>query len=540
MSSLYETTKASDLERKGDGMKKAGYIFTTIVLMSGLLLGIWKFEVSAAPSPTPIPERSQKGGVMKILMANVPGTFGYPPNISGLSVSGAQPCLEPLTDFDVEGNFRPGLTTAYKIAPDGRSITFTLRKGVTFHDGTDFNARAVKWNLDASMAAKQLGSDAWTSVDVIDDYTVRLNLSRFDSTIIYMLTRSAGLMVSPTAVQKNGVEWANLHPVGTGPFKFKSYERNVLLKYERFENYWRKDMPYLDGVEFIYIKDPMVQQAALLGEKGHMIFRAIPKQVPEFKAKGFEIIAPRPTHIDSLIPDSSREGSPLADKKVREAIEYAIDREAIARALGYGLWAPAYQIAPPSSSVTVAGIEGRRYNPNKSRELLKEAGYSSGLKIKIIAEVGRPEKDVLVALQEQLKKVGVECQLEIVTRGRYEEYREARGWVNAYIYSTMGIDQIVYSSNLERWLSPSGRTYVSVRRPAGFSDLYADAVAAKTRETYVSRVQQMIKLVYDEAAIFPLWTLVEAPVVNPSLRDTGFLSTGHHMQWSPYAAWLKK
>ena len=147
-------------------------------------------------------------------------------------ISAATPSLENLMRLHVDGRFKPWLATALKVAPDMKSITLTLRKGVKFHDGTDFNAEAAKFNLDAFKGAKRSGTEAWTSVQVVDEYTVRINLSKYTNTMVDDLV---GLrMASPTAIKTKGIEWARWNPVGTGPFQFVSFERDVSTKYKKF------------------------------------------------------------------------------------------------------------------------------------------------------------------------------------------------------------------------------------------------------------------------------------------------------------------
>ncbi len=150
-------------------------------------------------------------------------------------------------------------------------ITFTLRKGVKFHDGTDFNAEAVKFNLEAKKAAKMSGTEDWSSIDILDDYTVRINLLQYVNTALARFTAIYGAMVSPTAFKKNGIDWARWNPVGTGPFQFVGFERDVSAKYKRFEGYWQKGKPYLDGVEYLYIKDPMTQSATMEAKEAHVL-----------------------------------------------------------------------------------------------------------------------------------------------------------------------------------------------------------------------------------------------------------------------------
>ena len=127
---------------------------------------------SAEPTTsTPEPLTPQYGGILKLVVRNPSNYFGYPGDMaSSGAVEVSTPCLERLANVDPEGKFVPtGLTTAYEVAQDGKSITFTLREGVKFHDGTDFNAEAAKWALDEGMRVRLAGTELFETVDVVDD-----------------------------------------------------------------------------------------------------------------------------------------------------------------------------------------------------------------------------------------------------------------------------------------------------------------------------------------------------------------------------------
>jgi ABC-type transport system substrate-binding protein len=167
----------------------------------------------------------------------------------GASTPSGKPAIETLVREDNSGRVNPWLAESWQFAPDGKSITFKLVKGVKFHDGSDFNAQAVKFNLDAVMAAKKAGTLLWISSEVVDDYTVRLNLKQFQNSILSLLAVSTLPVVSPTAYNTKGIDWVRWNPVGTGPFKFVSFSRDVLSNLPDLR-VLKKGMPYLDGNVF--------------------------------------------------------------------------------------------------------------------------------------------------------------------------------------------------------------------------------------------------------------------------------------------------
>jgi len=474
-----------------------------------------------------------------MLFPQSPLNMGYPPTGDGSSLRCCTPAVENLVDIDAMGQFQPtGLTTGFVVAPDGKSVTLTLRKGVKFHDGTDFNAQAVKWNLEKMKEAKTYGTATWISADTIDDYTVRLNLSQPDAAVAAFLGRDSGLIVSPTAVTKNGVDWAATHPMGTGPFKLKSFERDIAAKFEKFSDYWQKGLPYLDGMEFVFVKDRVVASASLQAGEAQVLWWATPQIGAELKAKGFQIIAPFPTFMVYLAPDSINPGSILASKKVREALEHATNRKAIGDALGYGFWTALTQ---PVDAHYVAGynpdLKGREYNPAKAKQLLAEAGYPNGFKTKIIAEMEVVSQDALVAIQSQWKNVGVDLAIDSVPRAKFVETR-AKGWHDGFLLGRTAVQE-TFSNTCDRILSIDGRQYTSVQRPPGWTELWTQAVASPNYATYKMRTQKLVRAIFDDATFLPLWGQMEPFVLAKTVYDTGFYSV-NYTYWTPAKVWLSK
>ncbi len=283
-----------------------------------------------SPADTKAATEQQYGGVMRIIdVAEGAQPIGAPWDVRGVDSDLMKPAVESLIREDATGNYHPWLATGWKIDQAKRTITLPLRKGVKFHDGTDFNARAAKWCIDQAIEAKQV--KGFLSVDVVDDYTIRINVDSYQNNYLNLLAGASCNPVSPTAYEKKGREWAMWHPIGTSPFKFVAFERGSKVTYTRWEGYWQKGRPYLDGIEYLLIRDPMTQQAAMRtggSERVQVLYSNSGEQAAMMRAQGFKIIA-GPVGATSLIPDSNNPDSPLSKKKVREAVSYAMDRGAI-------------------------------------------------------------------------------------------------------------------------------------------------------------------------------------------------------------------
>ncbi len=307
-------------------------LFGLLLLLSFFFLS---FQGTCASSGN---QKPQYGGVLRIISIGSALTLGEPAEIaSPHDHTYASPAVESLLSLDEKGNPVPWLATGWTISRDAKTITMTLRKGVKFHDGTDFNAQAAKYALDMFRASpKRVTLKAISSVDVVDGYTIRLNLSRFESHILTSLAVAPGMMVSPTAFKTHNKEWIMRNPVGTGPFKLVKHERDVTLVYEKFPEYWQKGKPYLDGIEFKFIDDPYSALMAFKAGEADCIMRLDAKDASGLQATGKYTIDKVPVSVNGLVSDGGKASSPFSDIRVRRAVEYAVNKESIVKTLFYG------------------------------------------------------------------------------------------------------------------------------------------------------------------------------------------------------------
>ena len=217
--------------------------------------------------------KPQTGGIYKVMVRARSNVFGYPPRMVGAARDYAPPFFDRLLRIGEDGKYKPGLALSWDTSADGKAITFKLRQGVTFHDGTPFNAQAVKANIDNLIPPKETLLSGITSVDVVDDYTVKLNLPSYDNLILYHFASNPVTWIySPEALKKNGGDWATTHPVGTGPFMLKDYQPNISLTLVKNPNYWQKGLPYLDGIVISMVPDTMTQMLTLKAGQGNAIY----------------------------------------------------------------------------------------------------------------------------------------------------------------------------------------------------------------------------------------------------------------------------
>jgi ABC-type transport system substrate-binding protein len=488
---------------------------------------------STAPAPTTITPKS--GGVLKIVPQSIARVFGYPGDmVQGGSLESCFPCLEKLCGVDQKGFFTPTkLTTAVAIAADGKSITLTLRKDVKFHDGSDFKANVVKWNLDISKKTKIPGTDVWSSIDVVDDYTVRINLTKYDNTVIYQLANATGKIASQSSAEKNGLEWASTHPIGTGPFKFVSYTPDVGIKYERNDIWWG-GKALLDGIEIVYMADDMAKSAALQSGAVDVLYSVTTETAIGLRGKGFNVAPGGVPSVQCMFPDSATVSDPLSNLKVRQAIEYAIDKEAL-KGLGNGFWQAAYEVCTPDTVGYLSNLEPRKYNPDKAKALLAEAGYSNGFTMKLIYGTSQTPPDAAVAIQQYLSKVGITVDVQQVSSTQRTDFF-TNGWEGVITYNIFAGRE--YIPGLQRNLTPKNVFSVNVVRPPGLGDLMNEAQSGTDDATVEAATQKIVKLLYDDLTVIPLWVgyrLIYAQ--KTTVHDTNFYKTGGLYDWTPEKAW---
>jgi peptide/nickel transport system substrate-binding protein len=510
-------------------MKKAKW-FTTLMIGMSLIL-----FCTILPSAT---NAAQYGGILKIVdMAEGAQPIGVPWENQTIDTKLMPPVIETLLMEDVSGKVSPHLAKDYKIDVENKTITFWLHEGIKFHDGTDFNAEAAKWCIEKAIENKV--ARGWESVEVVDDYTVRIHFKNYRNDYLNRAASRSTGMISPTAFEKNGIEWARWHPVGTGPFKFVKFQRGNILEYTKNENYWIPGKPYLDGIQFLFIRDPLTQQAALRTKDPNQRIDVLSitsgEQAAMMKAQGFEVLS-MPIGPISMIPDSANADSPLSNRKVREAVSYAIDREGIVKARGFGIWKPAYQFQPDVMPTYIPDLEGRRYNPEKAKQLLKEAGYPNGFKTKMIVMPAMVDRDAMVAVQRNLEDVGIQAELEFPDMGGYMNYR-FQGWHNGFmVHHTRALANFNLSFSI--YFLPNYKQFPSLQRTDGL--IPAIEASNNTPEPSKEKGQPLERIIYEDAMVIPLYYVYELYVLRSTVHDTGYTKWSGSSVFSPENVWLSK
>jgi len=437
------------------------------------------------------------------------------------------------------GSLVPNLCESFKVVTDPKnaSITFNLRKGVKFHDGSDCNAQAIKFVYEKTKETGIVRSASmyWKTFNVVDDYTLRVDLTAWYNRLSRGFADSVAFVVSPTALDKNGIDWLRWNMVGTGPFVQKEYKRDVSLTATRNPTYWDTGKPYLDGIQLLYVVDELTR-VALFKSGGAEVLNigGNPRLAGEMQAAGFNIVT-QPGGATVLVPDSLNTDSPWSNLKVRQAAEYALDKEAFAKTFGYGFWIPAYQLNSPASLASVSTLPGRKYDVAKAKALLAEAGYPNGFKTRIIIGAGT-STDVPQAVQSYLSKIGIAASLDVMESAKYNEVTSGT-WNNALVYNPL-IEWANPNTGFNFFWGTPSSWFKSTGRPEG----WAEAVNASNIAEVASKelTQKLETAAYDYAMVIPLYFGTSIWATTKNINDSGIGTRGAGTWFEPQDLWFSK
>lgn len=342
----------------------------------------------------------------------------------------AKSFYQGLFGFDKAMKLENVLADSYQASPDGLIYTIKLKGGVKFQDGTPFNAAAVKANLDrASNPDNHLKRynlfKTIATTEVVDDSTVKITLKQPFSAFINTLASPAAAMISPAALKKYGKD-IGFHPVGTGPYEFVTWNQTEFVKVKKFAGYWKTGYPKLDSITWRPVVDNNTRSAMLQTGEANFAF-PIPFEQARLLEKNSKLdLVTSPSIMQRYISFNVTQ-KPFDNPKVREAINYAINRQALAKVAFAGYATPATGIVPPSIQYSQS-YPAPEYNPAKARELLKEAGYPNGFTTTLWSSHNHSTaQKVLQFTQQQLAQVGIKVELTAMDAGQRAAQVEDKG-----------------------------------------------------------------------------------------------------------------
>jgi peptide/nickel transport system substrate-binding protein len=575
MSFPFSRSQTKNFKGVFEKMKK-NYVYTIlgIILICSMILGgcgektptttaatpppTTSTSVAPPPTSTAVPPTSaiKTGGTLRIIAGAIPKDLGYGPEKAPSDSFQMIPVLEHLCEWGPEGGILvPVLATAWETSQADKTITWHLRKDVKFSDGELFNAEAVRWNVQFNIDhVSGLGILNIESLEVKDDYTLVMHMKQFDWQTVQNLGltqpispksyMTAGGTVSATDTSTDTEEarkaWARANCIGTGAFTVSEWVRDDHITFVKNPNYWQPGKPYLDKIIMTAIADPMVASAKLqAGEADMWADSGSVNDILQLKTMNFNFVQ-GPGYFTVMLFSDVDPASPLSNIKVREAIEYAIDRPTIAQTLGQGLFEPFTQMASKTWPGYVPGYDPRPYNVEKAKQLLKDAGYPNGFPIKILGASGGNTNDVMALFKYDLGLAGITVEPDIADLGRYFGAifgRDKGGW-DGLCMTASGINPD--ASDIFVHYGPNPMTFATpnILKTQAFIDLCNEAIDPKysSAAEAMPKIQAAVKQAGEDALFIPLWRTYEASVIWPYVHTE--YPKIHGIIWHPENDWM--
>jgi glutathione transport system substrate-binding protein len=332
---------------------------------------------------------------------------------------------EGLFEFDKDLKIRPVLATSYEVSKDGLTYTFKLRSGVRFQDGAEFNADAVKANIERVLntenkLARYNQFNRIAKVEAVNPLTVRFTLKEPFGPFINSLAHASAAMISPAALQKWGKDIA-FHPVGTGPFELVEWKQTDYVKGKKFDGYWNKGLPKVDNITWKPVLENNTRAAMLQTGEADFAYPLPYEQADALKKNAKLDVISSPSIITRYVSFNELQ-KPFDDVRVRKAINYAINKQALAKVAFNGYAFPAQGYVPQGVAFAVK-MDPWPYDPAKARALLKEAGYPNGFESVLwSAYTTTTAQKAIQFIQQQLTQVGIKVSVQALEPGQRTEW----------------------------------------------------------------------------------------------------------------------
>ena len=433
----------------------------------------------------------------------------------------------------------PSLAKSWTISPDGKTYVFELERNVKWHDGKPFTAHDVVFSLDVMLkevhARWRAMHDRSESIKALDDHTVEIKLKAPFSAFIYAFL-PVGAPMMPKHVYE-GTDFrnnpANSTPIGTGPFKLKEWRRGSFIHLVRNDEYWKAGKPYLDEIYYFVIPDGAQRAAALESGRVDMVQN---NDVEYFdverlkKLPQFEFLATGP---ESVAPESwldvNLRSAPFNDKRFRQALTHAIDRDFIAKNLFFGIGKPASgPIATATRFRDEAAVKRYPHDPAKAIALLEEMGLKPDARgvrarVKLLAlpygEVWTRQAEFV---KQQLARVGIEATIESVDTATWAQrnanwdFELSFNFVSQFMHPAVGVARTYISSNIRKGvISTNVMGYENKR----VDELFDQAAAATSDADAQKAYSEIQAIITDEVPLIYLTELQFPVFINKKFRN---------------------
>lgn len=496
---------------------------------------------TATPSETP-----QYGGTARVILASGPKILGYSLEQGPSDLYPLLCAVEKLVEYDSNHQLQPWLAQSWKIDDTAKTITVQLRPGIKFQDGSDCDADAIVWNFQQQVTNKRIGYlDQWGSIETTGkdtfvihytgDYNNQFANAWLWSPPIYSKQAfiNAGTAADGSYDIEKSKDWARLNVCGTGPFKQESFVRDVSLTMERFDDYWGPK-PYLDKIIYYFVPDPVTASLMMKSNEADLWLGVGIKDQVDLEKSGFNRIVGTPS-VTCLFPNIVTPDSKWQNQDLREAVEYAIDKQGIADSLGFGYGTAAKMVVPEGYWGYDSSYAGRPYNVDKARQLLQQSGYV-GATVKLLALTGR-DNDFATAIKRYLDDLGLKTEIDIADPGLYYGSLYGTGWPDLIVGAVGPLGDSLQTFHMNLGDEP-------LTRMGGWALPASLVPESKLSRTYPDQADQVAaagKLymgLSQGAYIIPVYAIPSANMARAGFHCDLGTQTGFTMYWGTY--WLGK
>lgn len=357
--------------------------------------------------------QEEKTTTKDILYASASTAKSLDPHDTSDTYSGAieRAVYQGLLGFDKDLNVVPVLAESYEFNNEATEFSFELRKGIKFHDGTEFNAEVVKANIDRLMTGKYKRSSLMApveSVTVVDEYTVEFKLKESFGAFLNALAHPGSLMISAAAIEEYGDALAQ-NTVGTGPYMLDEWVPGSYVRIKKNPDYWRGEVK-VDTITFQPVPENGSRLAMLQAGQAHFIYPMPAELLPKIENDDNIDVIKQPSIIARyLVLNTQYE--PFSDVRVRQAVNYALDTETIIRIAWGGAAQELNSVIPPNLSF-FKEQEAWPYNLEKAKELMIEAGYEDGFEVVFLSPNISRRLRAVEMVQQQLEAIGITGSIE--------------------------------------------------------------------------------------------------------------------------------
>lgn len=449
--------------------------------------------------------------------------------------------FDTLVKSDMDGNFSPWLAESYDVSDDGLTYTFHLKKGVKFHDGSDFNSDTAKLSIEYAVSHTAALKKSVKSVDVIDDNTVEIVMGTYIATLLNTLSSTSSPVICASDLDPAGDPTGELAGfIGTGAFYFdeSTYEKSVKAELLRYNDYWA-GAAKLDGIEWLVVTDPTAMVVALESDEVDVIgiaehHSSVPYvQIAELKSKGYTVETDETGRYQVLDYNCSK--APFDDVNVRTAFSLAVDRELMVDTLFEGITHAANVITSPSFVLGPKDLDKDyyKYDFDRATKLLEDAGWidSDGdgirekngtkLEIKMLVPTGEANADsVCVYVQSELLKIGAKVEMLTLDSGAASDMKKV-GNYNLYLHHSGNMPSIPGGIGNDGKYHSDGSDTQSIFHSKELDAMMDEAFTNPNEDSRSTQIDEIWTFLHKQAPCMPLYSILKLSAFNP--RVSGYV-----------------